>query len=132
MTESKINQSIEAVRNFLGGYQLCIDMLNLRSYERKRRRAFEGESFDCADLLSGEEAYWRARMYEIETLIGRMRNGREKLVLYYHYIKGERIERAADFLGFSRRTAYRVHQKGLLQAALLYEKAKKEGLIFEE
>ena len=126
MTETKINQSIEAVRNFLGGYQLCVDMLNLRRYERKRHKALD-ENFDCPDLLTGDETYWRARMYEIETLIGRMRNGREKLVLYYHYIKGERIERAADFLGFSRRTAYRVHQKGLLQAAFLYEKTKKEG-----
>ena len=54
MTETKINQSIEAVRNFLGGYQLCVDMLNLRRYERKRHKALD-EVFDCPDLLTGDE-----------------------------------------------------------------------------
>ncbi len=131
MIEKQTDRSVADVRNFLCGYQLCIDMLNLRHYERKRRKPFETD-FECNDVLEGDETYWRARMYEVESLIGNMRNGREKLVLYYHYIRGERIEHVADFLGFSRRTAYRVHQKGLLQASFLYEKAKKEGLILEE
>lgn len=131
MTEEKITQQINEVKDFLCGYQLCIDMLNLRQYERKRKPAFD-ESYDCADVLAGDEAYWRARMYEVESLIGQMRNGREKLILYYHYIKGESIERAADFIGFSRRTGYRAHAKGLLQISFLYERAKKNGLIYEE
>lgn len=130
MTEEKIQQQIQTVKDFLCGYQLCIDMLNLRQYERKRKKVFS-ELCECADVLMGDEAYWRARMYEVETLIGRMRNGREKLILYYHYIKGEPIERAADFLGISRRTGYRAHWKGLIQISFLYERAKKEGLIYD-
>ena len=115
---------IEAVRNFLCGYQLCRDMLNLRQYERKRASYFDDEC-DCGDLLSGNEAAWRARMTEVGNLIAGMKNGREKIILYYHYIKGESIEHSADILGVSRRTGYRIHQRGLLMASFLYERLKK-------
>jgi len=131
MTEKQLNENTTEVRNFLGGYQVCLDMLKLQRYERKRKKPFD-EEVDCSDLAGGDEAYLRARMYEVETLIGSMRPGREKLVLYYHYIKGMRIERVATVLGFSRRTAYRAHQSGLCRVALLYEHAKREGLLFEE
>jgi len=114
---------IERTRNFLCGYQLCLDMLNLRKYERRRAKAFSDEC-DCDDILLGNEAFWRARMYEVSTLISCMKNGREKLIIYYHYVRGESIEHAANILGISRRTGYRLHQKGLLQASFLL---KKEG-----
>ncbi len=130
MTETIQDKALQEVKDFLCGYQTCIDMLNLRAYERKRRQPFD-EACTCTELLGGDEAYWQARMYEVSALIDGMRNSREKLVLYYHYIKGERIERVADFLGISRRTAYRMHQKGLLQISFLYRAAKKNGLIYE-
>ncbi len=114
---------IAAVRDALCGYQLCIDMLKLRRYERKRAYHFDEEA-NCEELLSGSEALWRARMYELEALVNSMKNGREKIILYYHYIRGESIERAADLLGVSRRTGYRLHQKGLLIASFLWEKRK--------
>ena len=136
MTEkqSESNQNaerIEAVRNFLCSYQLCLDMLNLRRYERKRAYKFDDE-FDCEDILSGNEAYWRARMYSVGTLIERMRNGREKLMIYYHYIRGESIEHAANLLDVSRRTGYRLHDRGLLSASFLYERMKKEDPFLKE
>ncbi|MBR3893941.1 MAG: sigma-70 family RNA polymerase sigma factor [Clostridia bacterium] len=114
---------IERTRNFLCGYQLCLDMLNLRKYERRRTKAFSDEC-DCEDILLGNEAFWRARMYEVSTLISSMKNGREKLILYYHYIRGESIEHAANLLGISRRTGYRLLQKGLLQASFLLKKER--------
>ena len=115
---------LEAVRNFLCGYQLCLDMLNLKKYERKRAKIFR-DPCDCDALLAGNEAYWRAQMFAIANLVSSMRNGREKLILYYHYIRGESIEHAADLLGVSRRTGYRMHNKGLLMASFLYERMKK-------
>ena len=115
---------IEAVRNFLCGYQLCRDMLNLRQYERKRASYFEEECV-CDDILAGNETTWRTRMQEIGNLIAGMKNGREKVILYYHYIKGESIEHSADILGVSRRTGYRIHQRGLLMISFLYERMKK-------
>ena len=122
--EEQDKERIARVRDFLCGYQLCIDMLNLRKYERKRADRFE-EIFDGEDILMGNEAIWRARMHEIGALIDGMRNCREKIILYYHYIRGESIEHAANLLGVSRRTGYRLHDKGLFMASFLYERMKK-------
>ncbi len=115
---------VERARNFLCGYQLCLDMLNLRQYERKRASVFS-ETCDCEDILAGSEAYWKARMYEVSTLLGAMKNGREKLMLYYHYVRGESIEHTANLLGVSRRTGYRLHQKGLLSASFLLDRLQR-------
>jgi hypothetical protein len=38
-------------------------------------------------------------------------------MLYYYFIKGESVERIAVRLGVSRRTGFRIFQKGLLMAA---------------
>ena len=112
---------IEAAKDYLCGYQLCLDMLNLRKYERKRAYRFPDEC-SCKDVLQGNEAFWKARMYEVEHLIASLRNGREKFILYYHYIKGESIEHSADLLGISRRTGYRMHRKGLLVVGAVLER----------
>lgn len=112
---------IERARNFMCGYQFCIDMMQLRSYERKRDYTFD-EECDCDDLLAGNEAFWRARMFGIKALLDSMKNGREKLILYYHYICGESIEHASNTLGISRRTGYRLHQKGLFAISFLMDK----------
>ena len=127
MTENELfdKSRIEAARDYLSGYRLCMDMLHLHRYERKRAKPFE-ELCRCEDVLMGNEAYWRARMFEAENLIGSMKNGREKLILYYHYIKGESIERAADLLGISRRTGYRAHQRGLLVIGIKLDRIKRE------
>ena len=131
MEKKASENGVELVRSYLCGYQFCVDMLRLRGYERKRAKHFD-EPCDCEDLLLGDEVLWRARMYEIQTLIDGMRNCREKIILYYHYIRGESIEHAADLLGVSRRTGYRLHQKGLLMASFLFESMKKkEGLFLE-
>ncbi len=115
---------IEEVRDFLCGYQLCLEMLNLKKYERRRASVFADEC-ECIDVLAGNEAFWRARMFEIGALIASMKNGREKVILYSHYIKGESIEHAADIIGVSRRTGYRIHSRGLLMASFLYARMKK-------
>ena len=120
-----LKDRVTHAKNFLCGYQLCLDMLHLRRYERNRTYHFEADS-DCGDLLAGNEALWRARMYEVRALVDSMKNGREKLIIYYHYIRGESIERAADLLGCSRRTGYRLHKRGLLTVSALMERVKRQ------
>ena len=118
---------ISAAKDYLCGYQLCLDMLNLRRYERKRSQRFS-EECSCEDVLQGNEAFWKARLYQVEHLIASLRNGREKFILYYHYIKGESIERSADLLGISRRTGYRMHRKGLLVVGKILERSRQIDL----
>ena len=122
---------VESVRNFLCSYQLCADMLHLKRYERKRAYQFDDE-FDCEDILAGNEAYWRARMYAVGNLIEKMKNGREKLMIYYHYVRGESIEHTANLLDVSRRTGYRLHERGLRSASFLYERMKKEDPLLRD
>ncbi len=117
------NADIERTRNFFCGYQLCLDMLRLRRYERRTGRGRSGfdDPCSCEDILSGNESMWRARMYEVSMLLDSMHPGREKLMLYYHYIQGESIERVADLLSVSRRTGYRIHRRALAEATVLLQ-----------
>ena len=110
------------VREYLLGYRFCVDMLQLRQYERVHPSAFD-EPVD-ENLLFGNEALWRSRMVEIALFVGSLPNGRAKLVLHYRYIKGMSVERVADLLGVSRRTGYRLHDKGLAQAAVAFERLR--------
>lgn len=115
---------VAAARDFLAGYQLCLDLLELKRYERHRAEAFD-EPCRCEDVLAGNEAFWRARMEEVGQAIAALRNGREKLVLYHRYIRGESVEHAASILGISRRTAYRAFRRGLCIVGVLLEHRQK-------
>ena len=114
--------AIQAAQDFLCGYQFCLDMLDLRKYERKRLGCDDSDGV-CETLMAADEADLRARMYGISATLNRMRDGREKLILYYRYIKGMSVERASALLGVSRRTGYRLHTKGLQTVARMLEKA---------
>ena len=115
-------EKLREVKEYLSGYRFCVEMLQLRQYERIHPSFFD----DPIDekLLSGNEALWKSRMLEIGLLVGSLPNGRAKLVLHYRYIKGMSVERIADLLGISRRTGYRLHDKGLFLALLAYERRK--------
>ena len=121
-TVNREREMIESAQRFLCGYQFCLDMLDLRKFERKRL-GDDWEKGRCEELLMASETDLRARMYEIAAFLNRMRDGREKLILYYRYVKGMSVDRAAALLGISRRTGYRYHQKGLLVVARMLEKA---------
>ena len=117
------NRQLEATaKEFLRSYRMHADLLNLYQYERKQRNADDG-SGSCGTL--GDEAFWRAEMARVESLIASMSNGKEKLMLYYRYIKGESIERIADLLDVSRRTGYRMHLRGLRAIGAKLERMQK-------
>ena len=116
-------ETCTAAQELLRSYQLCAEMLYLRRDE-KERAADAGDDTPQTGLLAGSEAYWQAQMYEAEQLIAALRSGREKLLLYYRYIRGESVEHAADLLGVSRRTGYRLHRRGLLAAEELLSRLR--------
>lgn len=119
-TEDK--EKISMVENYLRGYQLNRRLLRLDRYEREFFHTDEGdiEAF-------GEAPLARARMYEIRHFVMGMENCDEKLMLYYHYIKGEPVERCGELLGVSRSTAFRMKARALRMAADCMSAAEKHN-----
>lgn len=98
---------IQSAENYLKGYRLNGKLLRLERYERE----YFGSKDNCDFEAMGEVPLARARMYEIRHLINSLPNCDEKLLLYYHYIKGENVERCAELLGLSRSSAFRLKKK---------------------
>lgn len=125
MNETELDKLlIEEAKNYLGSYQLCMDLLHLRQYERRRAKEFD-EPCGSEDILKGNELYWRARMREIEAFVASLRNSSEKLILYYRFIRGQSVQYSSDFLGISRRTGYRRYNKGLLTVGKILLRTKR-------
>ena len=104
---------IMEIENYLRGYQLNRMLLRLDRYEKD----FLGQ--DDSDIEAfGEAPLARARMFEIRHFVMKMENSNEKLLLYYHYIKGQPVEKCAELLGVSRSTAFRMKARALKKAAL--------------
>ena len=104
-------EEIEAIKEYLSGYKLSRDLLELEKYEREflRSRAFASER-------PGDLSMARARMFEIRNFILNLPNSNEKMLLYLHYIDCEPIERCADALDISRSSAFRLKRKALSMA----------------
>ena len=105
------------MENYLKGYWLNRSLLRLERYERE---CFGWQATE--EDLPGEAPIARARMFEIRHFITSMTNSNEKLMLYYHYIRGESIERCGELLNISRAGAYRL-KKRAVTAAVLHAKA---------
>ncbi len=97
----------------------------LRAYRRlngilRSSRAYSRLSMDndCAD-----EAAIHAEMYAIRAVILSVEDARERMLLYYYYIKGCTVEKCAEILGISLRTAYRLKNSALDSAAKKIKKA---------
>ena len=109
----KINEDIiRQTDTYLKGYMLNRRMLQLNIYENKQSLHSEWE-----EESPGELSMARARMFEIRHNIMSLDNCDEKLMLYYHYIKGETIERCSELLGVSRSSGFRMNRRGLLMLA---------------
>ena len=110
---------IKRAEDYLKGYRISGKLLRLERYEKE----YFGVKDNCDFEAMGEAPLARARMYEIRHLINSLPNCGEKLLLYYHYIKGENVERCAELLGISRSSAFRMKKRGheMVAGALLGE-----------
>ena len=122
--EKKEKEKIEEIENYLKGYAFGAKLLRLEKYEKNyfgRRGTQEEESF-------GEAPLARARMFEIRHFIMDMKSSDEKLLLYFHYIKCEPVEKCAELLGISRSSAFRMKRRALALAA---DMAIKKGVALK-
>ena len=114
MTENKVSEfEIKEADNYLRGYALNMKLLRLDRYERTYfgyRDNEDNTAFNDAPLA-------RARMFEIRHFIMEMQNSDEKLLLYYHYIRCESVEKCAELLGISRSSGFRLKKRALMMAA---------------
>lgn len=105
-------EAIRQIEDYLKGYQFYQKLLRLDRYEKAYFGASEWES-----EAPGELPLARAKMFEIRHAIMGIPNCEEKLLLYYHFIKGEPVERCAELLGISRSSAFRMKKRALVLAA---------------
>lgn len=105
------DEEIEQMRNYLLGYKLSRDLLELEKYEREFIRSREWASERPGDITLS-----RAKMFEIRHFILNLPNSNEKILLYLHYIDCEPIERCGNIMGISRSSAFRLKKKALALA----------------
>ncbi len=109
-------QQKENIEGFLRGYSMNRKMLKMEQYERHFFGG--GDSREC-DGMPLEEPLAKARMFAVRHFILSLDNSDEKLFLYFHYIKGHTVSRAAEMLGISERAGFRLKNRAL---RLAYER----------
>ncbi len=112
-----------AVREFLKGYSFGRRMLDMNEYERRFFGSPDDDGLSCSD----DEAYIKARMFQVKRFVTSLPSDDRKLLLYYHYIHGETVEKCGELLGISRRSAFRLKSRALEFAALKYQRMLREA-----
>lgn len=113
----------QKTENFLKGYGTNATFVRMNRYEKEYFRSDDSELND--EMLPYGVPLAKAKMFEVRHFILELPNSDEKLLLYYRYVKKLSVERCAELLGVSRRTAYRVLDRAL---RLAYEKG--DGRVF--
>ena len=114
MKETSVSETeLRSMEDYLRGYGFHQKMLHMDEYERSFFYTPEKNAEGV-----GEIPLARVKLFEIRHFIMSMDNSNEKLLLYYHYVKGESIERGAEMLGVARCTAFRMKKRALCLAVL--------------
>ena len=115
---------IEAARKYLSEYTVFRKLLEMNEYEKK----YFGKSEKTVDiegkryLLPGSDGEIRMKMFEIRRFVLSLGNCNEKLLLFYHYVHGESVERCAELMKISRRSAFRLKRRALAFAGRKLER----------
>ena len=120
-TEGFNEKEKKLIENYLKSYHFCRKLLAMKKYEDKYFETLEWESETPVEF-----SVLRAKMYEVRHFILGMRNCNEKAILYYHYVRGDTVERCAELLGISRSSGFRLKKKALKIAYFHAIEMKKE------
>ena len=109
MTKEKIiSPELEArVLRFLESYELYRQILG----GNRRARAYFASEEDQKSLA--DDALLKTRMMAIRNFIMTLPDCREKMLLYYRYLFGHSVERCAELIKISRRSAFRLKKRAL-------------------
>lgn len=120
------DEQIKRTENFLLGYKRNKLMLHIEKYEQTTYDEY-GELCreDSVDVTNGLIDA-RIEMHKVRHFIVGLPNSEEKLLLYFHYVKGETVENCAELIGVSRRSVFRLRHKAL---ALAYGELVRQRLI---
>ncbi len=126
MTEKTVvsEENIKRMENYLKGYKFNRRLLMMKNYEDKYFDTCEWESESPAEFSLA-----RAKMYEVRHFLLGMNNSNEKLLLYYHFVREEPVERCAELLGISRSSGFRLKRRALASAYLKIVEIGKESLL---
>ncbi len=113
----KISAAAAETAEFLENYRFGRKMIEINKYEKE---FFNESEYESTDTVIGEddEAYIKAKMFEIKRFITSLPPDDRKLFLYYHYIKCQTVERCGELLHISRRSAFRLKRSSLEYAAI--------------
>ena len=126
-------QYIKRAKEYLEEYTASRRLLEMNEYEKNYfGKAEKGLDFEGRALcLPGSEPEIRMKMFTIRRFVLSLGNCNEKLFLFYHYIHGESVERCAELIKISRRSAFRLKKRALAFAGRkleIYEAREKEGV----
>ena len=120
-------------REYLSEYAVFRKLIEMNNYEKnyfgKSEKSLDPEGKLLA--LPGSEPDIRLKMFEIRRFVLSLGNCNEKLFLFYHYIHGESVERCAELIKISRRSAFRLKKRALAFAGRKLERyfeKQKEGV----
>ena len=114
MTETPFGKQEKiSTDQFLKGYTLYKRMLGIEKYQCEYSPEEDSFFNEIDKDMLKEAPIARVKMFEVRHFILGLENSNEKLLLYYHYVKGESVERCAELLGMSRRSAFRLKNRAL-------------------
>ena len=114
------DSEIETVKKYLQSYAINKKMLIMEKYSKEYFA--EGGEDDPLLSDSSNEAFIKAKMYEVRRFIMSIEDGNARLMLFHHYIKGISVERCAEMMNISRTSGFRLRKRALKIAGELYDK----------
>ena len=125
MKERSVSEEeIRTTEEYLKGYLTCEAFLRMNEYEA----CFFEQAVGAERRAGVEVSMARMKQFEIRHFILGMGNSREKLLLYYHYIRGDSVEQCAELMEISRSSGFRLKRRALIMATLQRCRTKDERI----
>lgn len=123
-------EDICAVKKYLEGYGASKSILKMMEYE-KEYFADKSKAHDDDALIvpGGDEVLLKSKMYDVRRFILGMEDGKEKALLFYHYIRGFSVEKCSEMMGIGRTSAFRLKKKALASAAARFAEREKKNAV---